>query len=173
MESYRGAAALLPALLEKLTHWADNITEGREPQPPKGASMAEYTVVKVADVADQAENMGHDPDQFEIRFMRNDLGCEHCGVSFARYGKGFAAGGHSHNQQEEIYVLVSGRAQALVGDNEVVDLEPWTAIRVPPETPRALRVVGDEDALFVKIGAPNTGPGDGRGVPDNFAWPDA
>ncbi len=134
--------------------------------------MAEYTVVKVLEVADQAANLGHDPEQFEIRFMRNDLGCEHCGVSFARYSNGFAAKGHSHNQQEEIYLLISGRAQALVGDNEVVDLEPWTAIRVPPETPRALRAVGDEDAIFVKIGAPNTGPGDGRGVPEGFGWPD-
>jgi mannose-6-phosphate isomerase-like protein (cupin superfamily) len=67
---------------------------------------------------------------------------------------------------------VSGRAQALVGDNEVIDLEPWTALRVPAETPRALRVVGDEDAIFVKVGAPNTGPGDARGVSDDFAWPD-
>ena len=66
---------------------------------------------------------------------------------------------------------MSGRAQALVGDNEVVDLEPWTAIRVPPETPRALRAVGDEDAIFVKIGAPNTGPGDGRGVPTTSPGP--
>ena len=33
-------------------------------------------------------------------------------------------------------------------------------------------MVGDEDAIFVKVGAPNTGPGDARGVPDDFAWPD-
>jgi hypothetical protein len=76
--------------------------------------MTEYTVVKVSDVPDQSANLGHDPEQFEIRFMRNDLGCEHCGVSFARYSKGFAADGHTHNRQEEIYLLVSGRAQALV-----------------------------------------------------------
>jgi mannose-6-phosphate isomerase-like protein (cupin superfamily) len=134
--------------------------------------MAKYTVVKVSDVPDQAENLGEDPNDFEIRFMRNDLGCEHCGVSFARYSNGFAAAAHTHNGQEEIYLLVSGRAQALVGDNDVIDLEPWTALRVPPETPRALRVVGDEDAIFVLVGAPNTGPGDARGVPDSFRWPD-
>ena len=93
-------------------------------------------------------------------------------MSFARYSKGFASEAHTHNRQEEIYVLVSGRAQALVGDNEVIDLEPWTAIRVPAETPRALRVVGDEDAIFVKVGAPNTGPGDGAAFPDDFGWPD-
>jgi hypothetical protein len=57
-------------------------------------------------------------------------------------------------------------------NNEVIDLEPWTALRVPAETPRALRVVGDEDAILVKVGAPNTGPGDARGVPDDFAGPD-
>ena len=96
--------------------------------------MAEYTVVKVADVPDQSQNLGHDPEQFEIRFLRNDLGCEDCGVSFARYSKGFASEAHTHNRQEEIYLLVSGRAQALVGDNDVIDLEPWTAIRVPAGT---------------------------------------
>src|SRR5215216_5372931 len=120
--------------------------------------MAEYTVVKVSDVPDQAENLGLDPADFE--------------VSFARYRPGFAATGHTHHRQEEIYMLVSGRAQALVGDNEVVDLEPWTAIRLPPDTPRALRAVGDEDAIFIKVGAPHTGPGDARDVPDEFAWPD-
>ena len=134
--------------------------------------MAEYTVVKVSDVPDQAENLGYDPEQFEIRFLRNPLEMEHAGVSFARYSPGFVAEGHRHNRQEEVYVLVAGRAQALVGDNEVVELEAWTAIRFPPETPRAVRAVGDEDAIFVKVGAPNTGPGDSRDVPDGFGWPD-
>ena len=134
--------------------------------------MAAYTVVKVSDVPDQATNLGYDPEKLEIRFLRNPLELEHAGVSFARYSPGFGMKGHTHNRQEEVYLLVSGRAQALLGDNEVVHLEPWTAIRVPPETPRALRAVGDEEAIFVKIGAPNTGPGDSRGVPDGFAWPD-
>ena len=44
----------------------------------------------------------------------------------------------------------------------------YTVVKV---SARALRVVGDEDAIFVKFGAPNTGPGDGRGVPDDFGWP--
>jgi mannose-6-phosphate isomerase-like protein (cupin superfamily) len=131
--------------------------------------MGEYKVVKVGDVPDQAENLGLDPEKFEIRFMRNDLGCEHCGVSYLRFSPGFNPEGHAHKRQEEIYVLVSGRAQAKVGD-QVVDLEPWTAIRVPPETPRALRAVGAEDAVFVAVGAPNTGPGDALPPPDNFHW---
>ena len=133
--------------------------------------MSDYTVVKVSDVPDQGPNLGIAPD-VEIRFLRNDLGCEDCGVSYARIApNGKRPDGHRHKRQEEIYLLVSGSARIKVGD-DIVDLEPWTAIRVPPETPRALRVVGDEDAIFVKIGAPNTGPGDGRGVPDDFGWPD-
>jgi mannose-6-phosphate isomerase-like protein (cupin superfamily) len=131
--------------------------------------MADYKVVRAADVPDQAPNFGLTSDQFEIRFYRNDLGCEHCGVSYARYGKDWRpTRGHRHKRQEEVYVLVSGRAQCKVGD-DVVDLEPWTAIRIPNHEVRALRAVGDEDAVFVLVGAPNTGPGDAENVED--FWP--
>jgi mannose-6-phosphate isomerase-like protein (cupin superfamily) len=132
--------------------------------------MSDYTVAKVSDMPDQGPNFGLRPDQLEIRFLRNDLGCEHCGVSYARLGAGWkATRGHRHKRQEEIYLLVSGRAQCKVGD-DIVDMDPWTAIRMPPETVRGLRAVGDEDAVFVLIGAPNTGPGDAEDV-DDF-WPE-
>ena len=58
--------------------------------------------------------------------------------------------------QEEVYFLVSGRAQVKF-DDEVVDLEPWTAVRVPPQTARSFRAAGDEDAVFVTIAAPQAG----------------
>ena len=61
-----------------------------------------------------------------------------------------------HTVQEEVYFLVSGRAQGNF-DGEVVDLEPWTAVRVPPETARAFRAAGAEDAVFVTIAAPQAG----------------
>ena len=60
---------------------------------------------------------------------------------------------------------MSGRAQGNF-DGEVVDLEPWTAVRVAPETTRAFRATGDEDAVFVAIGAPTTGPDDAEFFPD-------
>lgn len=132
--------------------------------------MSEYAVVKVSDIPDQGPNLGLRPDQLEIRFLRNDLGCEHCGVTYARYGAGWKpTRGHRHKRQEEVYVLVSGRAQCKV-DDDVVDMEPWTAIRIPPDTTRALRAVGDVDAVFVLIGAPNTGPGDGENLQE--FWPE-
>jgi mannose-6-phosphate isomerase-like protein (cupin superfamily) len=133
--------------------------------------MGNYAVVRVKDVPDQAANLGEDPERFEIRFLRSGLGCEHCGVSYLRISPGASPRGHRHKRQEEIYVLVSGRAQAKLGD-DVVELDPWTAVRVPPETPRTFRALGDEDAIVVAVGAPNTGPGDGLAAPEGFGWDD-
>jgi mannose-6-phosphate isomerase-like protein (cupin superfamily) len=116
--------------------------------------MAEYTVLRVADAPDMAAEVGMDPDHFEIRFLREQLALKNFAVTFERFGAGYRPPrGHRHSVQEEVYFLVSGRAQARLGD-EVVDLEPWTAVRVPPQTVRAFRAAGDEDALFVTIAAP-------------------
>jgi mannose-6-phosphate isomerase-like protein (cupin superfamily) len=130
--------------------------------------MADYKVVKVSDVPDQGPNLGIAPN-VEVRFLRNDLGCENCGVSYIRVAPNHRQpSGHRHKVQEEIYVLVSGSARAKVGD-EIVELEPWTAVRVPNDTTRAFEA-GPEGAEFVAIGAPNTGPGDA--IDDPEFWKD-
>ena len=119
--------------------------------------MGEYSVVRIADVPDMAADVGMDPDHFEIRFLREPLGLRNFAVTFERFGGGWRpARGHRHALQEEVYVLVSGRAQAKL-DDEVIDLDPWTAVRVPPETARAFRAAGEEDAVFVAIAAPQAG----------------
>jgi mannose-6-phosphate isomerase-like protein (cupin superfamily) len=98
--------------------------------------MAAYTIVPVAEVPDQAADVGMDPDHFEIRFLREKLGLENFAVTFERFGGGWRpARGHRHTVQEEVYFLISGRAQGRF-NGEVVDLEPWTAVRVPPARPR-------------------------------------
>jgi mannose-6-phosphate isomerase-like protein (cupin superfamily) len=134
--------------------------------------MADYTIVRVADVPDQAAEVGMDPDHFEIRFLREALALRNFAVTFERFGGGWRPPpghphrrGHRHTAQEEVYVLVSGPAQGNF-DGEVVDLEPWTAVRVAPETTRSFRTTGDEDAVFVTIGAPLTGPEDVEFFPD-------
>jgi mannose-6-phosphate isomerase-like protein (cupin superfamily) len=129
--------------------------------------LSEHTVVRVSDVPDQGPNLGIAP-HVEIRFLRNDLGCENCGVSYMRIAPNYRQeSGHRHKVQEEIYVLVSGSARVKAGD-DVVELEPWTAIRVPNETVRSLES-GPEGAEFLLVGAPNTGPGDAIDVPDHWA----
>lgn len=128
--------------------------------------VAAYTIVPVAAVPDQAADVGMDPDHFEIRFLREKLGLENFAVTFERFGGGWRpARGHRHTVQEEVYFLISGRAQGRF-NGEVVDLEPWTAVRVPPETARAFRAAGDEDAVFVTIAAPQAGLDDVEFIQD-------
>jgi mannose-6-phosphate isomerase-like protein (cupin superfamily) len=131
--------------------------------------MAGYTIVSVADVPDQAAEVGMDPDHFEIRFLRDRLGLQNFAVTFERFGGSWRPRrGHRHTLQEEVYFLVSGRAQGNF-DGEVVDLEPWTAVRVAPETARAFRAAGVDDAVFVTIGAPQTGLDDAEFIQDYWA----
>ena len=119
--------------------------------------MGQHSIVRVTDVPDMASEVGMDPDHFEIRFLREALALRNFAVTFERFGGGWRpTRGHRHTVQEEVYLLVSGRAQAKL-DDEVVDLEPWTAVRVPPQTARAFRAAGEEDAVFVAIAAPQAG----------------
>ncbi len=120
--------------------------------------MADYKVVKVSDVPDQGANFGLE-GKMEARFLRVDLECENCGVTYLKLAPGFREPfGHTHKVQEEVYVLVSGSARIKVGD-DIHDLTAWTAVRLSKDAMRALEA-GPEGAEFVLVGAPNTGPGD-------------
>ena len=126
--------------------------------------MSDYTVLKVSEVDDQAPNFGLE-GKMEARFMRVDLGCENCGVTYLRLAPGFRVPfGHTHKVQEEVYVLVSGSARLKL-DDEVHELEPWTAVRMSKDVMRGVEA-GPEGAEFLLVGAPNTGPGDANTEPN-------
>lgn len=117
--------------------------------------MAEYTRVNlVRDVDDMAPRFGHSPG-LESRFARKALGMENGGLSYFRLGPDFKTPfGHTHSEQEEVYVIVSGSARAKVGNDEI-ELEQWDAIRVPPGVWRSL-AGGPDGCVFLAFGAPNT-----------------
>jgi uncharacterized cupin superfamily protein len=120
--------------------------------------MADYTVVNLKEVEDQAPKFGLSP-QLEMRMARVALGLQNSGVSYQRIAPSFRLPfGHNHKNQEEIYVLVGGSARVKL-DDEVVDLKPFDAVRVAKDTMRGFEA-GPEGAEFIAIGAPNTGPGD-------------
>ena len=124
--------------------------------------MADYTVVNLKEVEDQAPRFGLSP-QLEMRMARVALGLQNSGVSYQRLAPNFRLPfGHKHKNQEEIYVLVSGAARVKL-DDDVVDLKPFDAVRVPKDTMRGFEA-GPEGAEFIAIGAPNTGPGDAETV---------
>ena len=120
--------------------------------------MAGYTKQNLKEVEDQAPKFGMSPN-LEFRMARVPLELENSGVSYLRIAPNFRMPfGHTHKQQEEIYVLVGGAARIKL-DDEVVELREWDAVRIPKDTMRALEG-GPEGAELLAIGAPNTGPGD-------------
>jgi hypothetical protein len=60
--------------------------------------------------------------------------------------------------QEEVYVLVGGSARLKL-DDDVVELQPFDAVRIHKDTMRNLEG-GPDGAEVILFGAPKTGPGD-------------
>jgi uncharacterized cupin superfamily protein len=124
--------------------------------------MSDYTHLNLKDAEDQAPNFGLE-DNLEFRMARVALGLENSGLSYLKVAPGYRLPfGHKHKNQEEIYVLVGGKARMKIED-EVRDVRQWDAVRVHKDTMRSLEA-GDSGAEFLVVGAPNTGPGDAEVV---------
>jgi mannose-6-phosphate isomerase-like protein (cupin superfamily) len=111
--------------------------------------MDDYTVCDIADAPDAFG--GKYPG--EMRFLTGPLATEQVALSYRRMppgsgGKG--SYGHRHKTQEEIYLVLSGRLEFKLGD-EVVELGPLTAVRVPAQTTRSIWNAGDEDAVLLIV----------------------
>jgi mannose-6-phosphate isomerase-like protein (cupin superfamily) len=121
--------------------------------------MAGYTIRNLkTDVDDQAPNFGLAPD-LEARMARVPLELENFGLSYQRLAPNFRVPfGHTHNVQEEAYVVVRGSVRVKLGD-EIHELKEWDVVRVPNDTARGFEA-GPEGVELIAVGAPNTGPGD-------------
>ena len=130
--------------------------------------MAEYTKVNLKqDVEDMAVKFGFAPDM-EARYARKPLGLENSGLSYFRLAPGFRQPfGHTHAEQEEVYVLLSGSALMKAGD-DFVELVQFDAVRVPGALPRGIEA-GPEGVEILAVGAPNTDNKDAEMLPD--FWP--
>jgi mannose-6-phosphate isomerase-like protein (cupin superfamily) len=104
----------------------------------------------------------------EAKFARPHIGSEHLGVSYFRYGPNFRSTlGHSHREQEEVYVVVSGSGRVKL-DDEIVELKQWDVVRVSPPVVRAFEG-GPEGMELVIAGADR--PEGGDGVRLEGFWP--
>jgi uncharacterized cupin superfamily protein len=130
--------------------------------------MADYTKLNLKqDVEDMAVKFGFSPDM-EARYARTPLGLEKSGVSYFRLAPEFRQPfGHTHGEQEEVYVVLSGSARLKAGD-DIVELAQFDAIRLPGATPRGLEA-GPEGVEILAVGAPNTDNKDAEMLPE--FWP--
>jgi mannose-6-phosphate isomerase-like protein (cupin superfamily) len=125
--------------------------------------MAGYQLENLKDVEDSAPKFGLAP-KLEARFARAALGLERSGLSYQRLAPNFRIPfGHKHEQQEEVYIVVSGGGRMKL-DDEIVELRQWDAVRVAAETTRNFEA-GPEGAELIVFGAPATPPGDGEMTP--------
>jgi mannose-6-phosphate isomerase-like protein (cupin superfamily) len=94
--------------------------------------------------------------ELEFRSATRGLQLKESALSYQRVPPGYRFPyGHTHKQQEEVYVVVSGSGRMKV-DDEIVELEQWDAVRVPPGSWRGYEA-GPEGLEILVIGAPNLG----------------
>ena len=107
------------------------------------------------DLEDVGSNFDGAAD-LEFRLATQALGLERSGLSFQRVPPGTRFPyGHTHREQEEVYVVVRGGGRMKL-DDEVVEVGTWDAVRVPPGTWRGYEA-GPEGLELLVIGAPNLG----------------
>ena len=92
----------------------------------------------------------------EFRLASQALGLERSGLSYQRVPPDYRFPyGHTHTTQEEVYVVVRGSGRMKL-DDEIVELQEWDVVRVPPGTWRGYEA-GPAGLELIVYGAPNLG----------------
>lgn len=81
------------------------------------------------------------------------LGAETFGARMWRLSPGQASTRHRHLEESELYVVLSGTGRMRVAD-ELLTLEPLSAVLVDPGTVRQVFNDTDGDQLWLVVGAP-------------------
>ena len=85
------------------------------------------------DLADVGSNFDGAPG-LEFRLATKALELQHSGLSYQRIPPDSRFPyGHTHKEQEELYVVVGGSGRMKL-DDEIVELRQWDAVRIPPGT---------------------------------------
>jgi mannose-6-phosphate isomerase-like protein (cupin superfamily) len=112
-----------------------------------------FTHRNLKDLDNVGSNFGV-ADDLEFRAATAALDLEQSGLSYQRVPPSVRFPfGHTHKTQEEIYVVMGGGGRMKL-DDEIVDLEQWDAVRVPPGTWRGYEAGPDGLELLV-IAAPH------------------
>lgn len=108
-----------------------------------------------ADLEDLGSNFDGAPG-LEFRHASRALGLERSGLSYQRIPPGHRFPyGHTHREQEEVYVVVRGSGRMKL-DDEIVEVGEWDVVRVPPGTWRGYEA-GPGGMEILVFGAPGLG----------------
>jgi mannose-6-phosphate isomerase-like protein (cupin superfamily) len=129
--------------------------------------MPGFATINLLEIED---SVGDRAPGIEGRFARKHLDSRDLGISHFRYDANVRSPmAHSHQEQEEAYVVVAGSGRVLL-DGECVDLRQWDVVRVAPEVVRAFEA-GPDGLEVIAVGGPK--PADGDGVRATADWPEA
>jgi quercetin dioxygenase-like cupin family protein len=128
--------------------------------------MPGFTIVNLLEIDDSIAGR---VEGMEGRFGRKHLDSRDLGISHWRYAPGTRSpSSHSHREQEEAYVVVSGSGRVRL-DDEVRDVALWDVVRVAPEVVRGFQA-GEDGLELIAVGGPK--PEGGDGVLSEAPWPD-
>lgn len=99
----------------------------------------------VGSLADMGEGYG-------FRKVRKELGVTAFGVNAIVMPPGFTSDAHYHDEQEELYVCLSGKLTLEFGDGTSHVLEPGDMARVDAATVRRMGNPGSGDLTYLCVG---------------------
>src|ERR671922_1611793 len=105
--------------------------------------------------------------------LAKQLGAATLGARLWRLAPWQASTRHRHDTEDELYVLLEGRGRVRVGD-ELLTLEPLSALYVEADTVRQVFNDTHADALWLVVGAPPEQANTLEMTPDELAlrYPD-
>ncbi len=105
--------------------------------------------------------------------LARQLGATTLGARLWRLEPGQASTRHRHRAQHELYVLLEGTGRVRV-DDELLTLEPLSALLVEPASVRQVFNDTDGEALWLVVGAPSEAANTLEMTPEHLAemYPD-
>src|SRR5215216_4870107 len=120
------------------------------------------------DLEDVGSNFDGAPD-LEFRLATKVLELEQSGLSYQRIPPDYRFPyGHTHKEQEEVFVVVGGSGRMKL-DDEIVEVKEWDVVRVSSGTWRGYEG-GPEGLEILVFGAPNLGEDPREDVEGQRDW---
>ena len=128
-----------------------------------------FTLINIRRDLEDIGSVFDGPSGLEFRAATKPLELEKGALTYQRVPPGARFPyGHSHETQEEVYVVVQGSGRMKL-DDEIVELQQWDAVRVPPGTWRGYEA-GPDGLEMLITGAPTLGEDARADVDGQRGW---